>query len=780
MKIQMLRVITTLFTLVICLGAIAQDRLVDKTNLFIGTGGHGHTFPHSMVPFGAVAVGPDWETVGWDAASGYHYDATSLMGFSQVHLSGTGLTELGDFLLVPTVGELKLVPGPQDEPDKGYRSRFSHEDETAVPGYYQVRLLDYNINAEMTATDRVALHKYTFPESDEARILIDLVHQISGAGSQVSHAFIKIDNDTTVTGYRITNGIWAPNRLLHFALRFSKPFKSKAIYDPAGQPFNRKKKLLYDHDNRAAKELKAVFNFDTEQGEPIYVKISVSSVGMGNALENIEQELPGWDFDRVRNAASERWERELNKIQVKGDPERVEKFYAALYHNNIHPTLNHDVNGQYRGMDFNIHHEEEYDHYTMFSLWDTFRATHPLFTLIQQERTNDIAHTMLDFQDQNPMGMLPMWSMYQNENTCMIGLHAIPVLADAFSKNLIRGRDKELLDAMVTSANEPGIDSTSGRAIYPSYYGQMHYLAKGYHPNDLVRTGVSVTLEHAYDDWALAYTAHRMGQDSIARVFLERAQNYKNVWDPTTGFFRAKLNNGKFREPFDPRAYHREEFHDRDYTEGNAWQYLWFVPHDVYGLMDLLGGQKAFANKLDQLFTLPYMGESTVGDVSGLIGDYAHGNEPCHHVAYLYNYAAEPWKTQKLIHQIDRDFYKTTPDGYIGNEDAGQMSAWYVFSAMGFYPVNPAGGVYVFGSPLLEEAVLNLENGNRFTITAEGLNEKNIYIQKVYLNGKPYDNVWLKHEDIIAGGTLTYKMGSKPSKWGTRTEKVPLASGSFE
>ncbi|WP_193744392.1 GH92 family glycosyl hydrolase [Jejuia pallidilutea] len=416
----------------------------------------------------------------------------------------------------------------------------------------------------------------------------------------------------------------------------------------------------------------------------------------------------------------------------------------------------------------------------MFSLWDTFRATHPLFTMIHQERTGDIISTMLDFQKQNPTKMLPMWSMYQNENTCMIGLHAFPVIADAYMKGLTKSKPQDLINAMVISANQPGIDSTSGRAIYPSYYGQMHYLKKGYHPNGLVRTGVSVTLEHAYDDWTVALAANKSGDINVKNEFLKRGQYFENVWDTNTKFFRAKLNNGKFREPFDPRAYHREDFHDRDYTEGNAWQYLWFVPHDVYGLADMMGGKKAMADKLDQLFTLPYLGESTVGDVSGLIGDYAHGNEPCHHVGYLYNYVGQPWKTQKLIHQIDKEFYKAAPDGYIGNEDAGQMSAWYVFSAMGFYPVNPAGGIYVFGSPLLEEVQMNLENGNKFTIKANNISKENIYIQSVKLNGKPYKNVWIKHGDIVSGGTLEYNMGSKPSKWGAKTKPVPYADGTVQ
>ena len=758
------------------LTAYSQNKLADKVNVFIGTGGHGHTFPHAMVPFGAVAVGPDWETQGWDAAGGYHYDAKNILGFSQVHLSGTGLIEGGDLLLMPTVGKIKVDPGTHENPDAGYRSRFSHTDEKATPGYYQVRLLDDNINAEMTATERVGFHKYTFPKSDKSHVLLDLVHHIKGGGSGVKQAYIQIKDTQTVTGYRVTSSVWAANRQLYFAIKFSKPFISNVIYDPRGLVFNKKKKFLWDMVDYSAPKIKTFFNFKTEENEEIMVKIAISSVSMKNALENLETEIPHWNFTKIKKEASQKWEQQLHKIEVKATPDIEAKFYAALYHNNIHPTINHDVNGEYRGMDQEVHKTKDFTHYTMFSLWDTFRAAHPLFTIIHPERTKDIVSTMLNFQKENPRKMLPMWSMYQNENTCMIGLHALPVIADAYSKGLIKEDAKDLLKSMVISANQPGIDSTAHRNIYPSYYGQQHYLKKGYHPNDLVRTGVSVTLEHAYDDWAVALFSDKLGDKKTTDTFLKRAQSFNNVWDANSKFFRAKLNNEKFIEPFNPRAYHREDFHDRDYTEGNAWQYLWFVPHDVYGLADLLGGKKAMSKKLDKLFTLPEQ-DSKVGDVSGFIGDYAHGNEPCHHVAYLYNYVGQSHKTQKLIHQIDKDFYKAAPDGYIGNEDAGQMSAWYVFSALGFYPVNPAGGIYVFGSPLVEEATLNLENGKIFSVRVKNYGDKNIYIKSVQLNGQPYNEVWVKHEDIVRGGILEFTMCAKPTKWGKKSKPVPYANG---
>jgi predicted alpha-1,2-mannosidase len=747
-----------------------DGKVTDKVNVFIGTGGHCHNFPSAMVPYGAVVAGPDCSTIGWDAAAGYHYDAPTILGFSQQHLSGTGLTETGDLLLVPSVGKLKLAPGTEKNPDSGYRSRFSHEDESARPGYYQVRLLDYNINAEITATEHVGVHKYTFPESDSARVMLDLISIIQGGFAEVTHAYVQINDDQTITGYRNSNSIWAPNRQVHFALKFSKPFKSHHLYD------GDKKHFFTTRNDKGSSKLQAIFNFDTKKDEAIMVKIAISSVSKENALLNLDEEVPGWDFKKVKKQADDKWSNELNRMYAKGSDENVAKFYAALYHTMIHPSVQSDVNGEYRGISQVPAKTDDFTKYHMFSLWDTFRAAHPLFTLIQQNRTDDFVKSMVDFYHRNPNKMLPMWSLFQAENTCMIGLHALPVMADAYSKGLLTGAPEELLESMVSSSERSGLDNTISRKEYPSYYGQQHYLEKGYHPNDLVRSGVSVTLEHAYDDWTVAFTAQQMGNKEVADKFLKRSQNYHNVWDKETGFFRAKLNNGKWREPFDPRAYHREDFHDRDYVEGNAWQYLFFVPHDVYGLIDLMGGKTKFADRLEELFTLPIQG-TKVGDVSGLIGDYAHGNEPCHHYAYLYNYAGRPWKTQEVIHQVDKQFYKNAPDGYIGNEDAGQMSAWYVFSAMGFYPVNPTGGIYAIGSPLLEEVQLALENGNLFTMKATNLTDDNIYIQSVTLNGKSWNNVWLDHKDIIKGATLVFEMGDKPSQWGVDTLPVPYANG---
>ena len=747
-----------------------KGKVTDKVNVFIGTGASCHNFPSAMVPFGAVVAGPDCRTTGKHVAAGYHYDAPTILGFSQQHLSGTGLTEGGDLLLVPTVGEIQINPGTENDPESGYRSRFSHKDESALPGYYQVRLLDYDINAEMTATERVGLHRYTFPESDSAHIMLDLISIFFR--SKVGHAYIQIADDQTILGYRNSSGDWAENRQVHFAMKFSKPFKSHSLYDAD------KKKFFDNRSDRGGQKLQAIFNFDTEKDEAIMVKIGISSVSMENALLNLETEIADWDFEKVKQKADEKWDNELQRVYAKGSDENVAKFYAALYHTMIHPSIISDVNGQYRGISKMPAETNAFTKYHMFSLWDTFRALHPLFTITQQKRTDDIVKSMVDFYDRNPRKMLPMWSMFQDENTCMIGLHALPVISDAYSKSLLSSKPEELLSAMVKTSERPGIENTRSRSEYPSYYGQQHYLAKGYHPNDLVRSGVSVTLEHAYDDWTVALAAEKMGNKEAAATFLKRSQNYRNVWDKETGFFRARLNDGTWREPFNPRAYHREDRMDRDYVEGNAWQYLFFVPHDVYGLMDLMGGKDKFGDRLEEMFNLPPYEETAVGSVSGtLMGDYAHGNEPCHHYAYLYDYAGRPWKTQEIIHHIDKEFYKAAPDAYIGNEDAGQMSAWYIFSAMGFYPVNPAGGIYAIGSPLLEEVQIALENGNVFKMKANNFSEENIYIQSVTLNGKPWNNVWLDHSDIINGASLVFEMDKSPSQWGVNTLPVPYANG---
>ncbi|MCU0857020.1 MAG: GH92 family glycosyl hydrolase [Pontiellaceae bacterium] len=746
--------------------SIASNAL-DHLNLFIGTGYNGHTFPSATVPFGAVAPGPDCSVQEWHAAAGYHYDKTTIMGFSQTHMSGTGLTDWGDFLLMPVVGDPPPVPGKEDQPGSGYRSRFSHDDETARAGYYQVRLQDYDINVELTATERTAMHRYTFPENAERKVLLDLDHVIQNSDK---HCYLRVHDEYTVTGYRITDSFWANSRFLYFALKFSQPIAGYTVRD-------RKRNLDYpDIPERASANLIATFRFGS--GDALLAKIAISPVSMRNALENLEAEIPHWDFEQVRHSAEIRWAEELGKIEAQGPAEKLQIFYSALYHTMIHPDVHQDVNGEYRGIDKEIHRAEGFTNYTVFSLWDTFRALHPLDTMIHQKRTGDFIQSMLAHQSQSAYHMLPSWTHHHNENFCMIGYHAVPVVVDAWMKELVNAPEERVLEALTCTTTEPGAPKMK-HDNYPQWYGQQHYLKLGYFPDDLVSAGTSITLEHAYDDWAVSLMAGRLGDKQTADEYRQRGQNYRNVWDPQTGFFRGRLENGKFAEPFNPRAYHRENEHDREFTEGNAWQYLFFVPHDVYGLIELMGGADQFAERLDTLFTLPPNTDpSHVQDVSGFIGDYAHGNEPCHHVAYLYNYAGQPWKTQEKIHQIAEEFYKAEPAGYIGNEDAGQMSAWYVFSAMGFYPVNPCGGIYVIGSPMLPEFTIHLENGKKFQIKANGLSKQNIYIQSVRLNGEPMENVWIPHAAIVNGGKLEFEMGPEPGRWGVRSQPVPPADGS--
>lgn len=753
----------------VCLFVMAGAQLsfgvtpLEHANLFIGTGARGNTFPGATVPFGAVAPGPDCST------RGYHYEKSTILGFSQTHLSGTGLIEYGDFLLMPTVGEIRYEAGSENDPDSGYCSRFSHEDETATPGYYQVRLTDYDINVELTATERVAMYRYTFPGKATRQVLMDFKYHHSNPNA-VAHAYVRIHDPYTVTGYRITDSRWAKSRFMHFAMKFSEPITSHVIRDEV-------RKLDYPNiPEQASSKMVAAFSFAS--GKTLQVKIALSTVSMRNALENLEAEIPHWDFETVQRSAEAKWAKELGRIEAEGSDRDLEVFYSALYHCLIHPDLDQDVNGQYRGIDKEIHQADGFTNYAVFSLWDTFRAFHPLMTIIQQKRTTDFINTMLAHQSQSSHHMLPNWSMSHNENFCMIGNHALPVVVDAWLKGLVNAPDQAVLDALVATAMQPGAPWMK-MENYPQWYGQQHYIKLGYFPDELVRSGTSLTLEHAYDDWTVSLMAKKMGNEKIAEEFQARGQNFHNVWDPETGFFRAKLETGEFYEPFVPRAYYRgNDRKDREFTEGNAWQYLFFVPHDVYGLMDLFGGKNRFTERLDTMFSLPPSEYAKgFGHVSGFIGDYAHGNEPCHHVAYLYDYVGQPWKTQKLIHQIAEEFYSSDPAGLIGNEDAGQMSAWYVMSAMGFYPVNPCGGIYLIGSPLLPSIILHLENGKQFNITARGLSKKNIYIQSVQLNGQPLNNVWIPHCAIVDGGSLEFEMGAKPSQWGVHSDRVPLADG---
>jgi predicted alpha-1,2-mannosidase len=690
-----------------------HTRYVDP---FVGTGGHGHTFPGAIVPFGMVQLSPDTRLTGWDGCSGYHYSDSAIYGFSHTHLSGTGISDYGDVLLLPFVG--KASTGP---------ARFQHQNETASPGYYSVKL-DDNIFVELTATARVGMHRYTFPATDNAKVLLDLAHR-----DKVIDANFTVLSNTTVVGWRRSQA-WARDQVVYFVLEFSQPFTA----------------------NELESEVKTYFSFDTRGGSPLLVKVGISSVDIEGAQKNLGAELDHWDFDKVRADAKAAWNAELNKIAVNGGSEaQLTNFYTALYHTMTAPNVFMDVDGRYRGRDFKTHTATGFTNYTVFSLWDTFRAAHPLYTIIDQKRTRDFIKTFLVQYEQG--GRLPVWELAANETDTMIGYHAVSVIADAAAKGIDGFDLRQAFAAMKHSAEL-------------RHHGLGPYIDTGLIAMEEERESVSKVLEYAYDDWCIAQVARLLGQTVDYERYRARAESYKNVFDRASGFMRPR-SNGNWLEPFDPREV------TFAFTEANSWQYTFFVPHDVSGLIALMGGRRAFANKLDRLFAAD---SRTTGreqaDITGLIGQYAHGNEPSHHMAYLYNYVGEPWKTQARVRQIMDQFYKPEPDGLIGNEDCGQMSAWYVLSAAGFYPVTPGSTTYAIGAPLFPEVRFKLENGKSFAIKARGVSERNVYIQAATLNGKPYNKSFLLHDDLMAGDELIFQMGPRPNqRWGTGAGNEPVS-----
>lgn len=740
----------------------------DYVNPFIGTGGEGHTYPGATVPFGMVQLSPETEAPpfrgGFRYCAGYQYADTSILGFAHTHFSGTGHSDMGDVLLMPTVGPLQLEPGTREKPDAGYRSRFSHEQESASPGYYSVLLKDFDIKAELTATNRVGVHKYTFPQSNSAHIILDLVSSIYNYDGKVLWSQLRVENNRTITGFRQTKG-WAANRFVYFAIEFSKPFDSYGVsneHEEQYRGFRKSGKLLENYPDVGGRKLKAYFDFKTSASEVIFVKVAISSVGIDGAVRNLQTEVPGWDFEGVRAAAKRAWTKELDKIVVEGSRKDKENFYTAAYHTMLAPVTYMDVDGRYRGLDQNIHMARGFTNYHIFSLWDTYRAAHPLLTITQPERDGDMIQSMLAHQQQSAHKILPIWSFGSNETWTMIGYHAVPVIADAYLKGIRNFDAQAAYSAMRQSAT------------YSRYGGLDHYMRYGYVPIDLEKEAASKTLEYAYDDWTIAQMARALGKTSDYAEFNRRAASFRKIYDPATGFMRAKKSDGVFREPFDP-IYAQ---YGSDYTEGNAWQYTWYVPQDVQGLINLMGGREKFVEKLDTLFTLKGDEEKykQVEDIAGLIGQYAHGNEPSQHIAYLYNYAGMPWKTQERIHQIMNNLFDNTPEGISGNEDCGQMSAWYIFSSMGFYPVCPGSLEYVIGKPGLRKAVISLAGGKTFTVLANDLSDKNIYIQAVTLNGRQYEKSYLRHQDLVKGGTLVFEMGPRPNKaWASAREAAPYS-----
>jgi len=716
---------------------------VDLVNPFIGTGGHGHNFPGPTAPFGMVQLSPDTRLDGWDGCSGYHYTDSVVYGFSHTHLSGTGCSDYGDILLMPTTGEVKFDNGFKTGVGHGYSSRFSKKTEKASPGYYSVMLSDYNVKVELTATTRAGFHKYTFPASNQSNIIVDLLHR-----DEVLDSKLKIVSNTEIEGFRRSRA-WAEDQHVYFVARFSKPFDKAAI------ALN--EKIADGAKEMSGKDVKASFTFTSAKNEVIYVKVGISGVSIEGARRNLDAEITGWDFDQTVKDTRALWNKELSKIEVEGGTKsQMATFYTALYHTMIQPNVYMDVDGQYRGRDLKVHKAENFTNYTVFSLWDTYRACHPLYTLIQQKRTNDFINTFLTQYDQG--GLLPVWELSGNETNCMIGYHSVPVIVDAYMKG-IRGFDaQKALEAMKASADQ-------------DHFGLSSYKKLGYIPADKEAEDVSKTLEYAYDDWCIAQMAKDLGNTPDYERFIKRAQYYKNVFDPTTGHMRA-IRNGAFVTPFDAREVNSH------YTEANSWQYSFAVQQDITGLLNLEGGLEKFGAKLDELFnTKPELTGRDQSDITGLIGQYAHGNEPSHHMAYLYNYAQQAWKTQEKINFINHNFYTDQPDGLIGNEDCGQMSAWYVLSSMGFYSVTPAADYYVIGTPLFKKATLHLENGKSFTIRAEGLTDKAFYIQSAKLNGTDYPRSFLLHKDIMNGGELVFQMGEKPNKsWGTGSGNYPVQS----
>jgi predicted alpha-1,2-mannosidase len=741
------------------LRAQSSQNLVQYVNPIIGTQRMGHTFPGATVPFGMVQLSPDTDTIPYETnghynpdvykyCAGYQYDDKTIVGFSHTHFSGTGHSDLGDFLIMSTVGKLQLNPGTADHPETGFRSRFSHNTEVTEADYYKVKLEDYNILAELTTTARVGFHQYTFPKTDSAHIILDLMSGIYNYPDKNVWTFIRVVNDSLITGYRQTSG-WARTRTVYFAMQFSKPFieyGSKNFSKPEPYrgfwgKFNQQKNF----PALAGRQLRMYFNFKTTEGEKIKIKFALSPVSQENALTNMRMETPGWNFEKIKEKGQEQWNTELNKIVIDADKEEKINFYTAMYHAFINPTIYMDENGDYRGLDQNVHHAKGFTNYTTFSLWDTYRALHPLFNIIQPKRNGDMIKSMLAHYDQSVMHMLPIWSNSGNENWCMTGYHAVAVIADAVIKGNTPFDANKALDACVTTAH------------HRSYDGIGLYEDMGYIPVDKNGTGTSTTLEYAYDDWAIAQMAKKLNRMDIYKEFIKRSENYKNVFDPSVGFMRARLSDGSFKKDFDPLSTSGQGF-----IEGNSWNYSLFVPQDPASLIQLMGGKKKFTHYLDTLFTmhLPDKFFAETEDITrdGIIGGYVHGNEPSHHIAYLYNWTNEPWKTQQTVRMILKNQYHTGADGLGGNDDTGQMSAWYIFSTIGFYPVAPGSAVYQIGSPAIKAATLHLEKGKTFSIEAKNQSDKNVYIEKIELNGKPLNRLYITHDEIMKGGRMVFYM----------------------
>ena len=736
MRIHFIPAMLALFTLGACTFSQSSESKTDYTQLvnpFIGTDFTGNTYPGAQAPFGMVQLSPDNGLAGWDRISGYFYPDSTIAGFSHTHLSGTGAGDLYDVLFMPVT-----LPYKEAQGELGIHSKFSHQDEEASAGYYRVKLQDYNINVELTATPRCGVQRYTFPKA-ESMVILNLKKAMNWDFTMDSQ--IEVVDSCNIRGYRFSEG-WARGQKLYFATRFSRPFKSMEM-DEA--------EIKLKGEKVGTSKI-ARFMFDTEEGEQVTIVTALSGVSMGGAVKNLDAEAPHNDFDKYLADAKADWNKQLQRIEVTGgnDDDRV-NFYTALYHSMIAPTIYSDVDGQYYGPDKQVHQADGWVNYSTFSLWDTFRAAHPLFTYTEPERVGDMVQSFIAFYEQN--GRLPVWNFWGSETDMMIGYHAVPVIVDAYMKGIGNFDAEKALEACIATSN---VDE---------YRGIGSYKKNGYIPYNVTdkynseNWSLSRTLEYAFDDFCIAEMAQKMGKTDIANEYYKRSQNYRNVFNPATGFMQPIDDKGVFQPNFNPDEY------TAHICESNAWHYFWSVQHDIKGLVSLTGGQEKFAAKLDSMFTyIPTGNEELPIFSTGMIGQYAHGNEPSHHVIYLYNKVRQPWKAQKYAAQVMHELYFNAPAGLCGNEDCGQMSAWYVFSAMGFYPVNPVSGEYEIGTPLFPEMRLNLSNGKTFTVLAPNVSRENIYIQSVTVNGQPYDKSYITHQQIMDGATVEFVMGNQPGK----------------
>lgn len=755
--------------------AVSAQEPADYVDPFIGTNGMGHTFPGACVPFGAVQLSPDTDTIphnvggqyqkrAYEYCAGYRHGDKTIVGFSHTHLSGTGHSDLGDILVMPSVGDVKLNPGTADDPDCGYRSRFSHESESASPGYYAVTLDDSGVRAELTATARTGVHRYTFPENADGHVVLDLAHGIYNYDGKVLWSTLRVESDTLVTGYRITNG-WARTNYTYFAISFSQPVADYGYEDRAPVPYNgfwRRFDVNSNFPEIAGRKVAAYFRFDTRRERELVVKVALSAVSTEGAVANLRAEAAGRSFDEIAAAARKAWNDNMGAFEVEGTEDQRTMFYTSLYHTMINPSVYMDVDGSYRGVDHNIHHAEGFTNYTVFSLWDTYRAEHPFLNLFFPQRNADMVRSMIAHCDQSVHHMLPVWSHMGNENWCMSGYHAVSVLSDAVATGNFAD-SRAALDAMVSTST------------VPYYEGVAEYMELGYEPLDRSATAASTTLEYSYDDWTIYRTALDAGDEAAAERYRRRALNYRNVFDRETGFARPRYADGSFKADFDPLQTYGEGF-----IEGNSWNFSFHAPHDVCGLIDLMGGDRAFTARLDSLFTMhlpeKYYAENEDITADCLLGGYVHGNEPSHHVPYLYAWTSQPWKTQYWVREILDRMYRNDIDGLSGNDDCGQMSAWYIFSVMGFYPVCPGSGEYVLGAPYLPLVKVALPNGRTLEIRAEGVDDRHRYVREMRVNGERWTKNYVTVDDIMQGGVWKFRMSSTPDRRrGTKPEARPYS-----